>query len=134
MPKTQLTDEELDAAVDALDVLKGKMRDPHKIINGRADPLDDKDASITYALAQSLLHVLGQRVKALGIPDTFQKAIDVWEFEVDHTAKFMLENFHLELNVLFVRQFATTHNIDLLAIKQPNVEKLRGQLAQFITH
>lgn len=125
------TDEEKVDPVDLLDVLGGLLRDPHKIINGNAEPLTDKSPSICYAIGMEICRVLDQRAKALCIPDTFQKAIDVWEFEVDNAVGFMLTNFDLEMTVFCFKTMEGQYKRDILNMKQPNVNQLRELLAPF---
>jgi uncharacterized protein YsxB (DUF464 family) len=127
----QRTPEELDEMIDALDVMQGMLRDPHKIINGTAEPLTDKDPSVCYAISSSLCHVLDQRAKALGIPDTFQKAIDVWEFEVNNAVGFMLENFHLEMIIMSLNTLENQYKLEIRTIQQPNVVKLLELINSF---
>jgi hypothetical protein len=128
---TKRTDEEKVDPVDLLDVLGGKLRDPHKIINGNADPLDDKDPSVCYAIAAEICRVLDQRATALCIPDTFQKAIDVWEFEVNNAVGFMLENFELEMTYFCIIHLEGLYKRNIMTINQPNVVLLADLLAPF---
>lgn len=125
------TPNELDAVIDALDVLKGALRDPHKIIMGRADPLLNRDPSVTYAIGIALARALDQRAHALQIPDTFQKAIDVWEFEVNNAVGFMLENFDLEMTIMVITTMENQYKRDIRSIKQPNVMKLIDTIKLF---
>jgi hypothetical protein len=125
------TDEEKVDPVDLLDVLGGLLRDPHKIINGTAEPLTEKNPSICYAIGMEICRVLDQRAKALCIPDTFQKAIDVWEFEVNNAVRFMLANFDLEMTVFCFKTLEGQYKRDILDINQPYVNQLREMLVPF---
>ena len=125
-PQTADTD-----IVDTLDVINpADLPSAHDIINGNAGPLGHQDPASCYAISQALVHTLVQRAKDLMIPDTFQKAIDVWENEVDNTAAFMSANFAFapDLSILVVRNMKENHNLDILAVNKPNVQKLRTEL------
>ena len=128
---TKRTDEEKVDPVDLLDVLGGLLRDPHKIINGTAEALTNNDPSLCYAIGMEICRVLDQRAKALCIPDTFQKAIDVWEFEVNNAVSFMLENFDLEMTVFCFKTLEGQYKRDILDINQPYVNQLREMLVPF---
>ena len=125
-PQNQDTD-----IVDTLDVINpADLPDTDDIIHGTAAPLGHQDAASCYAIGQAIVHKLARRAKDLMIPDTFQKAIDVWEAEVDNTAAFMSTNFAFmpDLSILVVRDMKENHNLDILAVNKPNVQKLRTEL------
>jgi hypothetical protein len=129
---TQKTPEELDEMIEALDTMAGMLRDPHKIINGQAEPLTNKEPQVCYAIATEVTRVLVQRAKDLQIPDTFQKAIDVWELEVDNAFKFMLENFDLELIIMVKTTLMHQYHIDIDAVNKPNVIAYNQQVKSIL--
>lgn len=121
--------------VDRLDTISSDdIPNIQDIIHGKAEPLTHQNPAICYAITQALVHTLTQRAKDLMIPDTFQKAIDVWEDEVNNTAGFMIENFAFmpELSVVTVNTMRELHQLDILAVDKPNIQQLRAQLQPYL--